>query len=125
MLVIEQDAVDRPDFQGAYVDGSLEPLRELAVTNDLDTALPRLSAIMAKMLPGDALRMACFDHRGQLVVNASTADVPDITTSDGEEVNVDKMYGPGEVAPPRRHIRRSGWSASVTGRWPKIVLLSL
>ena len=33
MLVIEQDAVDRPDLQGEYVDGSLELLRELAVTN--------------------------------------------------------------------------------------------
>jgi S1-C subfamily serine protease len=91
MLVIEQDAVDRPDLQGAYFDGSLELLRELAVTNDLDTALPRLSAIMTKMLPHDALRMACFDQRGQLVVNASTADVPDITTSDGEEVIVDDL----------------------------------
>jgi transcriptional regulator with GAF, ATPase, and Fis domain len=86
MLVIEQGAVDRPDLQGAYFDGSLELLRELAVTIDLDTALPRLSAIVRKMLPHDALRMACFDQRGQLVVNASTAEVPDMTTSEGEDV---------------------------------------
>ena len=50
--------------QGAYFDGSLELLRELAVTNSVDAALPRLSAIVSKMLPHDALRMACFDQRG-------------------------------------------------------------
>ena len=43
------------------------------------------------MLPHDALRMACFGQRGQLVVNASTADVPDITTSDGEDVIIDGL----------------------------------
>ena len=32
-----------------------------------------------------ALRMACFDQRGRLVVNASTADVPDMMASEGEE----------------------------------------
>ena len=44
MLVIEQDAVDRSDPRAAYVDGSLELLGELAVTNDLTTAVQRLSA---------------------------------------------------------------------------------
>jgi DNA-binding NtrC family response regulator len=91
MLVIDESVADRPDPQDAYFDGSLELLRELAVTIDLDTALPRLSAIVSKMLPHDALRMACFDQRGQLVVNASTADVPDITTSDGEDVIIDDV----------------------------------
>jgi hypothetical protein len=91
MLVIEESVADRPDLQGAYFDGSLELLRELAVTIDVDTALPPLSAIVSKMLPDDALRMACFDERGQLVVNASTADVPDITTCDGEDVIVDDL----------------------------------
>jgi hypothetical protein len=47
MLGIEQGAVNRPNLQGAYFDGSLTLLRELAVTSDLDTALPRLSAIAA------------------------------------------------------------------------------
>jgi hypothetical protein len=91
MLVIEESVADRPDLQGAYFDGSLELLRELAVTIDLDTALPRLSAIVSKMLPHDALRMACFDERGQLVVNASTPDVPEITTCDGEDVIIDDL----------------------------------
>jgi transcriptional regulator with PAS, ATPase and Fis domain len=91
MLVIDESVADRPDLQGAYFDGSLDLLRELAVTIDLDTALPRLSAIVSRMLPHDALRMACFDQRGQLVVNASTADVPDITMSDGEDVIIDDL----------------------------------
>ena len=91
MLTIDESVADRPDVQGAYFDGSLELLRELTVTTDLDAALPRLSAIANKMLPHDALRMACFDQRGQLVVNAATADVPDLTTSDGEDVIIDDV----------------------------------
>ena len=78
MLAINESAANHLDLQGAYFDGSLELLRELAVTIDLDTALPRLSAIVSKMLPHDALRMACFDQRGRTIVNASTADVPDM-----------------------------------------------
>ena len=65
MLAINESAADRPDLQGAYFDGSLELLRELAVTNNVDAALPRLSAIVSKMLPHDALRMACFDPRAR------------------------------------------------------------
>jgi transcriptional regulator with AAA-type ATPase domain len=91
MLASEQGVIDRPDLQGAYFDGSLELLRELAVTLDLDTGLPRLSAIASKMLPHDALRMACFDQRGRVVVNASTADVPDMTVSELEEVIIDDL----------------------------------
>ena len=73
MLVIDESATDRRNSQDSYFDGSLELLRELAVTNDLDAAWPRLSAIVGKMLPHDALRMACFDQRGRAVVNTSTA----------------------------------------------------
>ena len=91
MLAFEKTAADRPDSQGAYFDGSLELLRELAVTIDVDAALPRLSAIVSKMLPHDALRMACFDQRGRPVVNASTADVPDMMTSEGEDVIIDDL----------------------------------
>ena len=91
MLAIDEIAADRPDPQGAYFDGSLELLRELAVTTDVDAALPRLSAIVSKMLPHDALRMACFDQRGRPVVNASTADVPDMMTSEGEDVIIDDL----------------------------------
>jgi transcriptional regulator of acetoin/glycerol metabolism len=53
MLAINDSAANHLDLRGAYFDGSLELLRELAVTIDLDTALPRLSAIATKMLPHD------------------------------------------------------------------------
>ena len=56
MLAINESSADRADSQGAYFDGSLELLRELAVTTDVEPALPRLSAIVSKMLPHDALR---------------------------------------------------------------------
>ena len=46
MLTIEGIPADRRDHQGAYFDCSLELLRELAVTTDVDAALPRLSAIV-------------------------------------------------------------------------------
>ena len=91
MLTINESAADRPDLQGAYFDGSLELLRELAVTNNVDAALPRLSAIVSKMLPHDALRMACFDPRARTVVSAATADVPDMMTSEGEDVIIDDL----------------------------------
>ena len=42
MLAIDESAANRSDCQG-YFDGSLELLRELAVTMDVDAALPRLS----------------------------------------------------------------------------------
>jgi transcriptional regulator with PAS, ATPase and Fis domain len=91
MLHMVERTADGPDLQGAYFDGSLELLRELAVTMDLDAALPRLSAIASKMLPHDALRMACFDRSGHPVVNASTAQVPDTTASDRDELIIDDL----------------------------------
>ena len=91
MLAIDETAAHLSHAQGAYFDGSLELLRELAVTNNLDAALPRLSAIVSKMLPHDALRMACFDQRGRPIVNASTADVPDMMAADVDEVIIDDL----------------------------------
>jgi transcriptional regulator with PAS, ATPase and Fis domain len=95
MLAIDESATDerithRPDSHG-YFDGSLELLRELAVTSDVDAALPRLSAIVNKMLPHDAMRMACFDQLGRLIVNASTGDVPDMTPPDVQDVIIDDL----------------------------------
>ena len=43
------------------------------------------------MLPHDALRMASFDQRGRPIVNASTADVPDMMASDVDEVIIDDL----------------------------------
>ena len=127
--------------QGAYFDGSLELLRELAITNDVDAALPRLSAIVRKMLPHDALRMACFDQGGRPVVNASTANVPDMITPEGEDVIIDDLRTRplGRICRRPRQERLVGagyrsalgvstpapepWSASRSGRssrWPSI-----
>ena len=91
MLAIDGIPADRGNHQGAYFDWSLELLRELAVTTDVDAALPRLSEIVRKMLPHDALRMASFDQRGRPIVNASTADVPDMATSEVDEVIIDDL----------------------------------
>ena len=102
MLAIDDSAANHLDLRGAYFDGSLELLRELAVTIDLDTALPRLSAIASKMLPHDALRMACFDQRGQIVVNASTGDVPDMTVSERDELIIDDLRKETVGAPASR-----------------------
>src|SRR4029453_10819823 len=110
MLAIDDSAANHLDLDRAYFDGSLELLRELAVTNDLDAALPRLSAIVSRMLPHDALRMACFDQRGRPVVNASTADVPDMMTSEDEDVIIDDLptRALGASPPPHPPERRVG-----------------
>ena len=91
MLVADELTLDRSNAQGIYFDGSLELLRELAVTNDVDAALPRLSAIVRKMVPHDALRMACFDRGGHLIVDAWTADVPEMMTAAGDDVIIDDL----------------------------------
>ena len=90
MLVIDESTTNRLDCQG-YFDGSLELLRELAVTNDVDAALPRLSAIVGRMLPHDALHIACFDRRGRPLVNASTAVLPDMMATEIEDVIIDDL----------------------------------
>ena len=113
MLAFKERAVDGWDPQGAYFDGSLELLRELAVTIDVDAALPRLSVIVGKMLPHDALRMACFDERGRPVVNASTADVPDMMMSEGEDVIIDDLrtraLGASAVPPATERLVGAGY----------------
>jgi transcriptional regulator with PAS, ATPase and Fis domain len=101
MLAIDETATDervtyRPESHG-YFDGSLELLRELAVTSDVDAALPRLSAIVNKMLPHDAMRMACFDHLGRQIVNASTGDVPDMAASEVQDVIIDDLRTSGSA----------------------------
>ncbi len=90
MLFADESAANRLDCQ-EYFDGSLELLRELAVTSDVDAALPRLSAIVSKMLPHDALHVACFDRRGRPLVNASTAVVPDMMATEVDDVIIDDL----------------------------------
>jgi transcriptional regulator with PAS, ATPase and Fis domain len=104
MLAIDETATDeraayRPESHG-YFDGSLELLRELAVTSDVDAALPRLSAIVNKMLPHDAMRMACFDHLGRQIVNASTGDVPDMASAEVQDVIIDDLRTSASAVSP-------------------------
>ena len=104
MLAINERAAHLSHSQGAYFDGSLELLRELAVTIDVDAALPRLSAIVSKMLPHDALRMVCLDQQGRPIVNASTADLPDMMAADADEVIIGDLRSeaPGANGRPAR-----------------------
>jgi transcriptional regulator with PAS, ATPase and Fis domain len=90
MLAIDESAANHSDCQG-YFDGSLELLRELAVMIDVDAALPRLSAIVSRMLPHDALRMVWLDQQGRQMVNASTGDVPDMTVTEREDLIIDDL----------------------------------
>ena len=60
MLAMDESVADRRDLQGAYFDGSLDLLRELAVTIDLDTALPRP---LARRI---AYHLGLGAHRGDL-----------------------------------------------------------
>jgi hypothetical protein len=106
-MMIDEIAANQPELTGAYFDGSLELLRELAITADLDAALPRLSAIASKMLPHDALRMACFDQGGQLLLNASTADVPDMAASGRDELIIDDLRTRRPLVSPDAHATES------------------
>jgi DNA-binding NtrC family response regulator len=112
MLTIDETAADLSQdlshSQGAYFEGSLELLRELAVTSDVDAALPRLSAIVSRMLPHDALRVACVDQRGRTVVNASTADAPDMTVAEGDEMIIDDLRAGSQGAAAPESERPSG-----------------
>ena len=110
MLAIDETAAHLSHSQGAYFDGSLELLRELAVTIDVDAALPRLSAIVSKMLPHDALRMVCLDQQGRPIVNASTADLPDMMAADADEVIIGDLRSeaPGGTAAPHAMKRLVG-----------------
>ena len=110
MLAIDERAAHLSHSQGAYFDGSLELLRELAVTIDVDAALPRLSAIVSKMLPHDALRMVCRDQQGRPIVNASTADLPDMMAADADEVIIGDLRSeaPGGTAAPHAMERLVG-----------------
>jgi DNA-binding NtrC family response regulator len=106
MLAIEERGTDLSQSQDGYFDGSLELLRELTVTTDLDGALPRLSAIVSKMLPHDALRIAGFDPRGHAVIHASTADLPEITASERDDVIIADLRTRIPGAPAQHALER-------------------
>ena len=110
MLVIDESAANRLDCY-EYFDGSLELLRELAVTSDVDAALPRLSAIVSKMLPHDALHIACFDQAGTTAGERVDRCFADVVGGSGvgdiviDDLRLDRKRF-------RRTARRSGRSAT-------------
>ncbi len=110
MLAIDEAAAHLSHSHGAYFDGSLELLRELAVTIDVAAAVPRLSAIVSKMLPHDALRIVCLDQQGRPIVNASTADVPDMMAAGADEVIIGDLRSgaAGAAAAPHAMERLVG-----------------
>jgi transcriptional regulator with GAF, ATPase, and Fis domain len=128
MLALDESAACRPAHEGAYFDVSLELLRELTVTRDVDAALPRLSAIVSKLLPHDALRMASFDQQGRPVVTASTADVPDLMAADEQDVVIDDLrtraLGECVAAPATERLVDAGYRSvlAVSTDGPKSVV---
>ena len=62
MLTIDESVADRPDLQGAYLDGSLELLRELAVTID-DEVQEKIAA---------ELHMAGLEHFSEVIAQRMT-----------------------------------------------------
>jgi hypothetical protein len=81
--------------------------------------LPRLSGIVSKMLPHDALRIAFFDQRGRLLMNASTADVPEMTESEAEDVIIDDLRGT-RCSPHFTQDVSIGWTVTADGRGPRL-----
>jgi len=79
-MLIAEGSADSASSVHPYFEGSFELLREVAGITDLRTALPRVSTIVNRMLPHDAVRLACFDPAGQPLVDVATGDVPDVTT---------------------------------------------
>ena len=60
----------------AYFDVSLELLRTIANVLDIRPVLPQVSEIVNKMLPHDALALACLERDGQVGLEAATANLP-------------------------------------------------
>jgi transcriptional regulator with PAS, ATPase and Fis domain len=60
----------------AYFDVSLELLRTIANVLDIRPVLPQVSEIVNKMLPHDALALACLEPGGQVGLEATTSNLP-------------------------------------------------
>ena len=58
-----------------YFDVSFELLRTIANVLDIRPVLPQISEIANKMLPHDALALACLERDGQVGLEAATANL--------------------------------------------------
>jgi DNA-binding NtrC family response regulator len=79
LSVVEPIAGTRGSL-AAYFDLSVELLRTIACVLDIRPVLPRVSEIVNKMLPHDALALACLEQDGQVGIEAATEDVPAVQT---------------------------------------------
>jgi transcriptional regulator with GAF, ATPase, and Fis domain len=75
LSVVEPIAGTRGSL-AAYLDVSLELLRTIASVLDIRLVLPQVSEIVNKMLPHDALALACLERDGQVGLEAATANLP-------------------------------------------------
>jgi transcriptional regulator with GAF, ATPase, and Fis domain len=75
LSVVEPIAGTRGSL-AAYADVSVELLRTIASVLDIRPVLPRVSEIVNRMLPHDALALACLERDGQVGIEAATGDVP-------------------------------------------------
>jgi DNA-binding NtrC family response regulator len=62
-----------------YFDTSLDLIRAIADVLDVRLVFPRLSQIANTMLPHDALALSFLDDGGQLILQARTNDLPELT----------------------------------------------
>jgi transcriptional regulator with GAF, ATPase, and Fis domain len=67
-----------PGSLAAYCDVSHELLRTIAGVLDIRPVLPQVSEIVNKMLPHDALALACAERDGQIRLEAATAGLPPV-----------------------------------------------
>jgi transcriptional regulator with GAF, ATPase, and Fis domain len=70
---------ERRGVMTAYLDTSLDLIRTIADVLDVRSVFPRLSQIANTMLPHDALALSFFDDGGQLILQARTSDLPELT----------------------------------------------
>ncbi len=78
MTVIPESSTNTQGSVDAYVATSIDLLRTISEVLDVRTVFPRLSEIANRILPHDALAMGLVDRGGQLVIEATTADLRDL-----------------------------------------------
>src|SRR4029450_2824016 len=59
----------------AYFDVSLDLIRTIANVLDIRPVFPQLSEVVNKMLPHDALALACLERDGHVGLEAATANL--------------------------------------------------
>jgi transcriptional regulator with PAS, ATPase and Fis domain len=79
MTVVREAPTNTPGTVDAYIATSADLLRTIAEVLDVRTIFPRLSEIANRILPHDALAIGFVGVDGQLVIEAATADLHDMS----------------------------------------------